>query len=230
MKIGNQTFSAGMTISICGSSGRVFYGEVPTIGGSVFPEADNIVNLIAKQNGVMLVDTEFKAGRRVIAADWMMKGRTPTTTVQELSKIKLKEQAIIDLTPPNELFEPADVNILTCVGDVDYTSKVQSFAQALLDNPLQNVQLVLPECIDKKMRDKLSKAGYQLVCKIDTIDDLINAKGAVEPNENLKKAIGSPDAWAKVVAGLEALGVNMVEVPSSMPVGELLGKFLKEAA
>lgn len=216
---------SGQIITIDGSTGAVYADAQEVIGGTGLPEGHKILAAVAEREGVLVRSSDVLPGRRVMLADMMARGEDPKDVV-EVYQAKDCSGALLDLTPPDALVSSEDTALLHCTGLIRYDDQVLGWLQALLATPLEGASLVLPSNVSAELRDQVVKAGYKVVERVGTLDQVIGSKGLVEADPALMAAVGSASAWKVVMSALAKDGVDVVEVPPSMSAGELVFKML----
>jgi len=172
----------GSKISICGSTGRVWVGEVPvTEPEGLSGPSRTMLTWVMEAAGTMLAaDRAGSSVKRVVGTSWL--GGDVRARLKELSDAGC-EGVVLDLTPPHDAGDEHDAAIYAMFGlgwRFEQYKRIIEVIEALLSHPdrYEGLSVILPDGF-AWVADKLGGSGIGVVKNAKTLADLIGAGGTV---------------------------------------------------
>jgi pyruvate,orthophosphate dikinase len=213
-------------VAICGETGKVWVNvDVPVLDAAGDPAVTRVVGWALEGYAVQLskpVGESFAYPMRVMAADWWGDGAVLDQVLAVLAKLDRK-WITFDLTPPAAFRSLDDALLERCftdseVPEASFLDEIMAVLGAKAEQ-LAGLNLVVPELLPPAgVAEWSEKNGYKLVRKPQTVADLLNASGAVVPDQDFVDAvIGGEQAWQQFVAMMAQIGKEIVVLPAALP-------------
>lgn len=204
-------------ISIDGSTGHVWYGEVPVVDASNDPAVATVTGWAMDAGGYALLTPaplpDYTGAQVITVSDWWGNEDALQGVIKAITAMTDRSNITIDLTPPAQL-RPAEDEALAYIFDVEPPAQDQ-FAKVLrmrLSNSaalLSGVTLANTAAIGLGPMT-CAQMGFKTVATPETVADLL--KGPVNPPTPafIQKVCGGQEAFDALKA---ALNVKVVRQP-----------------
>lgn len=221
--------SEGVTVSIDGSSGKVWVGlQVPTISGAEDPCVKRAVAWGYEKIGVLRESPRIEDAEQCVpVAEWT---RDPESMVQSFAAIKEmsiphRSKIVLDLRAKHSKRRDEDTFLWKAFGDDMVKTNLEDLIQLIIkikQAKLKGTTLVL----DRDMEEfipQLEKAGYRVGRSASTVSDLLLSGGPVcVDSDFIEKVMGGSPAYAKFLDVIDKAGQMPEMVPSGMSPEEVV--------
>lgn len=213
-------------ITIDGSTGRVWVGEIPVIGGSLTEAATEVLGWAYSAVGAIPKGPEVISDRQRVTALGWVNGQAPDA-IEAVKKLTDRSGIVFDLTQIEEprLEEDAVLWELFNEAEAFPYEVAYAAAQELVEAKLEGAVVYLTPIMRKGWWAPFKDAGYKVAVECETLADVLASTDYLTVTEGFIEGIcGGPEAYAELTEVFAKAGRTFKPIPEGLEAHEVAAK------
>jgi phosphoenolpyruvate synthase/pyruvate phosphate dikinase len=217
----------GLEITIDGLTGNVWAGKVPTIDGSGHEAVEELVEWAFEKSGCQRSDVKVDRDKMTVpVTSWLADKKAEKAGLKAIKAMTDRSGIVIEIATEKSFRRDEDEILWNVFGDSEHDeTAVVGLIDRFVDAKLEGAIVKLDGWELQKHADRLKAAGYVMVKRVDTLEDLIMSEGPIEW-VSATNTIGG-EVWHKVTEMKKLAGEPISMLPASMSVVEAVSKAFK---